>query len=1088
MGTDKELLAALEAAGGATEAPAAIHARAGQHIAALRHWRAIGLLGEARRAAGPGPFDRMLALALGGQAELMMRWADGLGVTPPPDLVADALADLGRAVEIDPTLADPFWDLAVIHARFEGDRARARERLDEARALGYAHPMMAPLDALIASGAAPPPDPPWAPLGRAVLRLALQVYGPLSDALTDEGESDPRLRAPTDPPRSFGDHVQAAVAAARGLDAAAWSELAARCRMLPGDAREYAADLLRRAAGAAPPAARAAAATFHLAVLRDMVQSHVTQGEATRDDVWMRRAVRAADRALAIVDGAAGAADPDVHADLLLARGTALWRIDRGRVLDVLRCYRQALDLKREAGNHDDVARLVQLTWRQIDWRIGEAEATLAVGGFGGAIETLAAFADAADALDDPQRALGVRLHLAGAQRRVGLYREAEANLRRIEAEAATPALVEDARFELASVLSETRRPAEALEIQRALLDATAGRDGYPRAMLLSNMANSLRLLGRLEEAHDTLDAAWELLPEDERRRGGDAVPLRGLRIRMLQAQVESALGDHERAAAMVAEAEALNPNPVGVDGLRQLGVASQVLLDADRRTPALAALERADHLLRFMLESRPSLPAWESMLGEWSRLDARAVCLLAEDGAAGDTQASVGALLRAEAAKGRVTAWLGRRGHPEQAGRALDPARQELGLSALRAWQARAPGRHFVSLFATDQGLGICHVGDGGVTATWLDDFCYETFRTDVFEPWERLVETALATGEPDAVRLSGALLDHFLDRVGGWIARAAPGLAAGGTELLVSPHRLFRNLPLLHARLPSGARLGDLFGTIRVVPGLADLADAPAGRAQASGVPGAFADPDGSLPFARCEALLAAEPGRRLTGAAATRAGLADLLALDGPLLLSSHGDFREEDPFGSVVQAADGAYSLADLMLSRSPVAAAAAFLGVCESGRSRRSVSDEPIGFPVMLLQLGVRTVVAPCWQVDDFAAFLWMTRFCDAVEGGAPVAPAVAATARWLRDLTASDVRDRVDRLVARLEAAGAEGRAALAAVSDRLAAQRAWLDGLDRAERPFRSPLDWAAWQVTGAPEDMGVSAAEEEEGPGHGR
>jgi CHAT domain-containing protein len=142
-----------------------------------------------------------------------------------------------------------------------------------------------------------------------------------------------------------------------------------------------------------------------------------------------------------------------------------------------------------------------------------------------------------------------------------------------------------------------------------------------------------------------------------------------------------------------------------------------------------------------------------------------------------------------------------------------------------------------------------------------------------------------------------------------------------------------------------------------------------------------------------------------------------------------------------------------------------------LGVCEAGRSRRSLSDEPLGFPTLLLQGGAAVVLAPAWQVDDFASFLFSSRLFDALSRGVHIFHAARDTARWLRELTAQAVVEQTNHLIGKLMDYGAQGKMAAAALQPRLKAQKAWIATLAPTERPFRSPLDWgAAFQLIGAP------------------
>jgi CHAT domain-containing protein len=142
-----------------------------------------------------------------------------------------------------------------------------------------------------------------------------------------------------------------------------------------------------------------------------------------------------------------------------------------------------------------------------------------------------------------------------------------------------------------------------------------------------------------------------------------------------------------------------------------------------------------------------------------------------------------------------------------------------------------------------------------------------------------------------------------------------------------------------------------------------------------------------------------------------------------------------------------------------------------LGVCEAGRSRRSRSDEPIGFPGLLSGAGVGAVVAPMWPVDDFASMIFLNRLHEDLARGRDAAESVEATASWLRSLDTRSVLDLLAELVLRVRALETRAvRQALESVGPRLDRMRDWLRTLGPRDRPFRAPLDWAAFQVTGIP------------------
>lgn len=286
--------------------------------------------------------------------------------------------------------------------------------------------------------------------------------------------------------------------------------------------------------------------------------------------------------------------------------------------------------------------------------------------------------------------------------------------------------------------------------------------------------------------------------------------------------------------------------------------------------------------------------------------------------------------------------------------------------------------------------------------------------------------------------------------------------------------PHRLFRSLPLAHARLPTGQRLSDLFDTVVINPSLGDL-----GRGLKSSTNNvsptdviALADADSKRPllFARCEAILSGAGENLMIGGAVTTDAVAKAFGHEGILLLSLHGDFDEANPFHSKIFTADGHLPLHQLMLGQTPIERRIVVLGVCEAGRSRRSLSDEPLGFPAMLLQGGVAAVLAPAWQVDDFASFVFVSKLFDAINRGTNIFHVVRDTARWLREVSAQSVLEQTDDLIGKVKDSGEQGMMAAEALKPRLKKQKAWVETLKRTERPFRSPLDWAAFQMTAVP------------------
>jgi len=1046
--------------------------RAESFRANLQYESALALLRRANDIAGPLlQLNRQIALTLGARAERVLGWADRLGISPPADLLAWLEADLQEAGETDPALGDIPWNLAVLRARFHADYVGAADHLQEAMALGYAHPMVGRLMQIIR--AAPPigvqPVDATAQMRQLVLALAAQMLGPLSSSLSldHQSASFPGERDTRPLPQTFGDYVDRArkIAEQGSLSGQACVDLLEVCDFLPPDTREYVADLLRRTVSSIGDKEATAKLTGqHLALLRAMAFQLGQIGAQSEDKAWFRRSRQVAQKGSSII-ASSGAIDPDLHADLLIAKGQALYYEDEQGAMEAIRAYQEALRLKRQALNDADVQRLKEILWRQIDHRVGRTMASMLAGGMGQAVEILKVCAEVADDLDDPVRSARTKLHLATALRQIRDYPGASALLHRQISEALAPDLVRDAQMELASVYAEQGFSKEAAALQKQLLDAGAVSDPASQAILWSNYANSLKLLGDLESARAALERSWELLPPEQKEKTGNTAPTQGARIQALLAELALERGQEAEAQEHIRAAEALDGAPLGLDGLYFHSIKARCLVAEGQSDAGAASLDVAIHNLSYMLERGPSLPAWESLLQGWAHLDQRAIRLRLEGRAADRFEQ---ALLRAERAKGRILAWLEHWRDPQSAERALSLDRQVEALAAARRWLAARPGRRILSLYATTEGLGVFSLdGDGQARGAWLPDFDYEVWRKDTWEPWETLLAQSAAGPNDYVARLAGALTESLLDAAGAWLWRADQDLATGGTDLIIIPHRAFRSLPLAHSRLPSGRRLSELFESAVILPSLADLAQS-LGRelAERQDGPAALADADGSLPFARCEAALVGAGRGIVTGAAVTREAVAEALGRQGTLLLSLHGQFEAGNPYLSRILASDGDVMLQQFVLGQTPVRRSTVVLGVCEAGRSQRSLSDEPLGFAAMLLQAGATAVVAPAWPVDDFASFLFVTRLFADMQGGAPLSKAVHDAAHWLRTLAAREALERVGALMEQISAVGASEIAASA--SAELEEQTAWLRTFAPTDRPFRSPLDWAAFQVTG--------------------
>lgn len=178
------------------------------------------------------------------------------------------------------------------------------------------------------------------------------------------------------------------------------------------------------------------------------------------------------------------------------------------------------------------------------------------------------------------------------------------------------------------------------------------------------------------------------------------------------------------------------------------------------------------------------------------------------------------------------------------------------------------------------------------------------------------------------------------------------------------------------------------------------------------------------------------------------ATRAATLSALSEATIWHFACHGEADPVDPLASRLLVADGELTLADV-LARPSAAYRLAVLSACETAVPDRARLDEMIGFPGALMQAGVAGVVASGWPVRDDAAFAFAVRLHELLTTG--VAPAAAArhTRTWLRTVTRGELHDRFGKRFA----------------PDLIPAHRRdrW-----RAQRPYRSPREWAAFGFTG--------------------
>jgi len=121
-------------------------------LKAQRHDDAIAYVDRFRKKDPDNPTLKLRAArARGGKGEDILMTCDRAGVVPSSEQIDTMCGLFKEAIALDPYLADPYWDLAVIHARFLNQPDRAAAYLADAKRLGYKHAMMKRLEAMIAA-------------------------------------------------------------------------------------------------------------------------------------------------------------------------------------------------------------------------------------------------------------------------------------------------------------------------------------------------------------------------------------------------------------------------------------------------------------------------------------------------------------------------------------------------------------------------------------------------------------------------------------------------------------------------------------------------------------------------------------------------------------------------------------------------------------------------------------------------------------------------------------------------------------------------------------------------------------------------
>lgn len=303
-------------------------------------------------------------------------------------------------------------------------------------------------------------------------------------------------------------------------------------------------------------------------------------------------------------------------------------------------------------------------------------------------------------------------------------------------------------------------------------------------------------------------------------------------------------------------------------------------------------------------------------------------------------------------------------------------------------------------------------------------------------------------------------------------WLAEVctAPVLQAlaGEAELVLVPLGSLGVLPLAAAGLHTA---GPGMPTIRLAASACSLGTVHRAMARRKwGILGEaliVAAPAGSSPS---EAMIwEAEEVRRhlkpgsgviLTGPRATRAAVLERLAGPDLIHLAVHGVARPDAPLDSCLHLVDRAeITVGDMMQAR--LRARLVVLSACESSIPGFANVDELESLPAGVLEAGAAAVIATLWSVNDYATFLFMSRFYDGwLHEGLTPAHALHKAQDWLRTASRAECMAQVRRTV-QGSLGGTRGESSVSAEQAFAHLPDAWFEELAH-------PHYWAAFTYTG--------------------
>lgn len=199
-------------------------------------------------------------------------------------------------------------------------------------------------------------------------------------------------------------------------------------------------------------------------------------------------------------------------------------------------------------------------------------------------------------------------------------------------------------------------------------------------------------------------------------------------------------------------------------------------------------------------------------------------------------------------------------------------------------------------------------------------------------------------------------------------WHARFRP------TELIICPDGPLASIPIAALARDNQVRLIDQH-SVSVVPSLRSLSWVTPGESKPSY--GFIVNPlvKGLPPLPRFEPVFDQEAsivgGRVAQGGSATKTTLYSLLSSHARVHVAAHGVFLKNKPLSSYIELADG--RVTGLNLAARRLRSETACLWSCETGAGEDSGGEGVLGISWALRAAGVKSVIAPLWQVSEASA-------------------------------------------------------------------------------------------------------------------